>query len=96
RSVVFGRNFGNGELRAAWRGFHVYWKRSPKEGHRTVVWKHPGSSLEVMYKRPQFIYYNFRREVQRLVCGHKRGTFLNRKHLGSSRGRHVLLGYKHY
>ncbi|KAF0708101.1 Uncharacterized protein FWK35_00033005 [Aphis craccivora] len=33
------------------------------------------------------------REVQRLVCGHKRGTFLNRKHLGSSRGRHVLLGY---
>lgn len=30
RIVVFGRNFGNGELRAAWRGFHVYWSLEEK------------------------------------------------------------------
>ena len=36
RSVVVGSNFGNGELRAVWRGFRVNWKRSLKEGHRTV------------------------------------------------------------
>jgi len=32
RSVVFGKNFGNDELRAAWRGFHVGILGTPKEG----------------------------------------------------------------